>query len=94
MMGTITVGPTGVGEINAVTSSVFPNPFNEKITVISHNANHVALYDVLGNVVKHAVAEAGQTTISLDVADLPKGIYFIRLLNDGAILATKKMNKI
>lgn len=94
MTGTITVSAVGVGEIYGLNSLIFPNPFSEKITVTGKEVNRAVLYDVLGNAVKTSVAEPGQSTITMDVADLPRGIYFIRLFKEGAIVATKKMNKI
>ena len=95
MVGTITVScAIGVGEINGVGSSIFPNPFSEKITVTAKGVNRVVLYDVLGNEVRNSVAEPGESTITLDVVDLPRGIYFIRLYKADAVLTTKRMNKI
>jgi hypothetical protein len=70
----------GMTEKNSDLSwSVFPNPASESI-MIQFNSyirqEQIQVYNTMGRVVK--VME-GRGTMTLGIADLPNGIYFIRL---------------
>lgn len=81
-MATSTISP----EDNFNLSSNYPNPFNPMTTInytLPEDA-HVSLYiyNVLGQVVKTIVDEyqtAGQRSVTIDINDLPSGVYFYKL---------------
>ena len=87
---------TGVDENSTVLpnefaiSSTYPNPFNS-IAVIEYNIPYqteisLAVYNQLGQMVSllvEGVQQAGQHSESLQSADLPTGLYFIRLEGAG-----------
>ncbi|MGH7454061.1 MAG: T9SS type A sorting domain-containing protein, partial [bacterium] len=77
--------------------NVFPNPFNPtvKIEYSLDRAGHVdiALFNSNGQAVKNVLnanRPAGTHILSLEANDLSAGVYFVRLLLDGQMVATKK----
>jgi plastocyanin len=85
--------PIGVNEIDATASLIFPNPFSDKLSVIYKGVEKIAIYDIIGNLVKEGMLTAGEITV-FNVADLPKGTYFIRLFRNESVVLTKKLSKI
>lgn len=65
--------------------SVYPNPASSKITVAidkgNVNALSVVIVDVFGKVIRTHTFESNEEKVSetMDVSDLSKGIYFIRI---------------
>jgi len=67
----------------------YPNPFNAK-TIIRYNLPSdsdvtIEIYDILGRKVETLFDErkrAGKHTIIWDAADIPSGVYFVRLQTD------------
>lgn len=70
---------------------IYPNPFLDRISVNTEEAiNVVRIYDLTGRMVKQA--NPNNTNFNLDVADLSKGIYLIKL-NAGDKEFTTKLIK-
>lgn len=73
---------------------LYPNPFANTATLkinsstILKNAEF-KIYDVLGKEVKQIKVDASEITINRD--ELGNGIYFYKLINDEAIIATGKL---
>jgi photosystem II stability/assembly factor-like uncharacterized protein len=65
------------------TSLVYPNPAASEITVVSPGECRIVLYDLLGHAVKEALQPSGSTQTVFDVADLPAGIYLVRIERNG-----------
>jgi PKD repeat protein len=66
--------------------NIYPNPAAETITIsltASFENEQIQIYNSLGRVTK-VIKVFGTTTI--DIADFPKGMYFIRLKNSKAVL--------
>lgn len=65
--------------------AIFPNPAREQITIRMEDASgqlqHIAIYDLAGRVVR--VIRSADTQILLDISDLSRGMYLLRL-NGGA----------
>lgn len=81
---------TGINEISAFENSIsiYPNPALENLYIKSNQIiTKVELFDGLGNLVLQA--HEAETNI----ADLPKGIYFVRLTNASGLQVTKKFIK-
>ena len=90
----LTITTTGIEEIsNTGNISVFPNPVTEEIQVISNqcSVNSVEIYNILGEkvyqslVTSHSLSGISLMTnvpITINVADFPKGVYFITLTTE------------
>jgi PKD repeat protein len=73
----------GIEENNhALKWTIFPNPASETISIKFRNTTvneHIQIYSVIGHMVKE-IESSGESTLS--IADLPNGIYFIRIKNN------------
>lgn len=70
---------------------IYPNPFVDRISVNTEEAiDVVRIYDLTGRMVKQATPN--KSNFSLDVADLSKGVYLVKL-NAGDKEATTKLIK-
>ena len=57
---------------------LFPNPSKGELTITSNSSiNHISINNILGQQVFEHVYDANR--VQIDVADLPKGIYYIRV---------------
>lgn len=63
--------------------TAYPNPFIDEITVSrgSTDSREVRLYDHTGNIVNTVEFADGATETSMELRDVPKGIYFISVGN-------------
>lgn len=90
----VVTGVTGISSLdNAPVSSVYPNPFTNKITIETQSAETIALYNMTGQKIKSVEVKAGETKTELDVADLTEGIYFYAIVKEGLIVETRKLVK-
>ena len=93
-------GDVGIRDLNAgvTTLNVYPNPANNvlNIDIETTEAENVTLTlcDILGKTLKtqHFSTTAQMSTCSIDVSDLAKGMYLLRVKTDKGI-TTKKFNK-
>jgi hypothetical protein len=63
--------------------TIFPNPASEYIALkfTKHSAQEsIQIYNVIGGLVKTLNANSAETNIN--IADLPAGIYYVRLKNN------------
>jgi hypothetical protein len=74
--------------------SIFPNPANDQINIIFNTSEtgntYISVFDVQGKLLKTAspaVSNAGNTIITLDIYDLPSGMYIIRITNGNTFSA-------
>lgn len=86
-------GALGIGEENFNTTSVYPNPFKNRITIASKTTVQKAtITDVLGKTVLiETNTSEGITEINLET--LSKGIYFLTLEGDSKQKKTIKLIK-
>lgn len=90
---------TGMEETNANSNaSVFPNPFENLISVEFENKNaetiHFKLFDVQGKEVKTLLSEfikPGKQRFSFTLNPLPQGVYFLKIYSDGEVYGTQKL---
>jgi len=74
---------------------IFPNPANTYFTAqftgagISHS--ELKLFDLTGQMVKQVSGEAGISTLRMETATLPAGVYFYKLLADDREVRTARM---
>lgn len=73
--------PASVGEVKQSNISIYPNPAKNFVVVeSSDNGNlEIEVYDVLGNLMLKANQPSGNR---LNVMDLPKGVYIVRVKGD------------
>ncbi len=67
------------------TLRAFPNPTSDVLTIAHDDFNSactITLYDALGRAVKTAVSIPGTTRTTLHTADLPNGLYTVKLINE------------
>lgn len=80
-----------------VNLNIYPNPAKSYVNIVlSSSENEIAMircYDMTGKEVFAQETELGLTT-RIDVADLPQGLYFVRIIADNQILATQKFAKL
>ncbi len=89
-----TVICTGINDVESTQYSAFPNPFTQQLTVKSEaiNENAVAyIQDVTGATVVASPLTAQSTAIN--TAGLSKGIYFLRVVQDGKLVSITKVVK-
>jgi len=78
----------GIEETNVSDLSIFPNPTNDVLNIVSDKPNlDVLIFNVIGERVMHKKA-----TNQINVSSLSNGVYFMRL-SDGINTTTKKFIK-
>ena len=88
---------TGVEEtkINPNQFLVYPNPTNKFINIETVNTQNVIkeirLFNVVGKRILEKQFSSSNTFTQINVSHLPKGLYFLNILNDEG-LVTKKIN--
>lgn len=82
-----------VKQYSVSTFTLYPNPayqtLNLLLSVKSNGKNHVVVYNLMGQVVIDKIFPSSQMLFHLNVSSLPKGTYFIRLLNGQNSLSKK-----
>lgn len=80
------VTPPALGDKNYTQKQLklFPNPTNGILNIENGDFIKIVMYDLTGKVVKKSEAAS-----KLDLSDLPKGIYIIRLFSEKAIAVDK-----
>jgi hypothetical protein len=82
--------PDLTGEISV---TVAPNPFNQFTTIHSNtilNNAQVVLYNSIGQKIR-SISNVNGNDFEIQKAELTDGIYFIELVQDGNLLARKKL---
>jgi hypothetical protein len=93
----ITVGDcSGIEENSSIVVSVYPNPTNGEFTLAINNANFsnitISIVDIHGKIVYNEmnVTIAQDYIKQINVSDLARGVYFVKL-NNGSDISTKKL---
>lgn len=68
---------------------IYPNPARDFIYVEGENLKKIAVYNVLGEIIKDVNSVSAQTKI--DAADLKTGVYIIEIINQDGIKLNKKL---
>ena len=80
----------GISENGKTAYSVYPNPTSDNITLnISGEATHATLYNVMGMQVADQTVTVGANTVNM--SQLPAGVYFLRIFNGNETTATLKV---
>ena len=97
--GSYLTGSVGINDFpeQQLTANLYPNPANDQVSIeysLTSNQNvDLRLINSMGQQVKtdyNTEGIQGNNIISLNIEDLPEGIYFAQLLIDGKIAATKR----
>jgi hypothetical protein len=76
---------------------IYPNPVRDEIYIESTNNfqfTHVSLYDIYGRKIEGLMGVVSSGNISISVADLPPGIYFVRIKGNDKSFYFKKVLKV
>lgn len=89
--------PVGIKKhtLNQIEFSVYPNPFNSKISVdvnANHKINSIQLLNVLGEIIETKTPKISDQKIEFNTAELPAGIYFVKV-NTSSGVGIKKVIK-
>jgi len=71
--------------------NMYPNPANGKVTIDlpSDGVYQISLANISGKVMKHVETAVNTTTVEIDVAGLPKGMYMATLKSESGQLLQK-----
>ena len=69
--------------------SLFPNPSSDAVTVVLNNGGQTGIIQVFsgidGSLVRSIVTNAYDKDIQINISDLPKGIYTMKVTNGEGI---------
>lgn len=74
-------------------TTVYPNPFKDKVTFKYNGIEAIELFNIVGDKVKSFELPANGTATEIDLSDLTAGVYFIRTYREGVAVETKKIVK-
>jgi hypothetical protein len=71
---------------------LFPNPAGNSITINSQAViNRVSIYDVCGREVFQEKLNVNNSSVSLNIASISNGIYFVRVFSNSGIIGEEKI---
>ena len=69
---------------------MFPNPVRDRLTIQSESAiQYVSVYDINGRMLKSSTLSNPEINYVLNINELSKGIYFIKIQTDSGIQTGK-----
>ncbi|WP_348824594.1 LamG-like jellyroll fold domain-containing protein [Flavobacterium aestuarii] len=68
---------------------VYPNPTNGEVNILNITLEKAAVYNVLGQLVKTFALDSVNTNNTINLSGLPKGVYYIYLINQDAASVKK-----
>jgi hypothetical protein len=72
--------------------NIYPNPVQDRLVITNTNGiENVTIYNALGQPIKQLVVNNEQ--LSIEVKDLPKGIYTVQLRQANGATITKQFVK-
>ncbi|MEZ5016939.1 MAG: T9SS type A sorting domain-containing protein [Flavipsychrobacter sp.] len=72
--------PVGINELTTQTINIYPNPTIDKITIETPVSTHIIVYNSTGKIVATKTSKTTKETI--DLQELPNGLYIINLHNE------------
>lgn len=79
----------GVNESVLSQAVLYPNPVKDVINIQNVNLEKAAVYNVLGQLIKSFTLNSTNTDNTINLSGLPKGVYYIYLINGDAASAKK-----
>ncbi len=90
----VSSGTTGIMEpATNLLVNVYPNPFEDKLTIKYNGASSVEVFNILGDKVKTIELMATENKVEVNFESLPSGAYFFRVYSEGIIVETKRIVK-
>lgn len=86
--GSVPLGVTTIGSTKLTPTTLFPNPASSQVAITYYSASannvNVTLEDLSGKTIKTLdfAANKGENNINLNVADIARGLYFVRIVNE------------
>ncbi len=71
---------------------IYPNPTTDNIIIKVkgyENKSNLQLYDISGSIILSRIIKPNQVSINLDVHELPKGMYYVKLHQGNNIYSSK-----
>jgi len=68
---------------------VYPNPTKGETNILNIALEKATVYNVLGQLVKTFVLDSSKTNNTINLSGLPKGVYFVYLINQDATFVKK-----
>lgn len=90
----VNVTNVSIDKMNQLGLKIYPNPATDRINIegLKTNGASVIILDLNGKKIKQTNANA-QNKLSLDISNLPVGIYFLEVESDGAKSVFKIMKR-
>jgi hypothetical protein len=80
-----------ISNLEAEQILAYPNPFADELQVLAEKGQTIQLFDQLGRLVREQMAESNSTTLSTE--SLVKGMYVLKISQNGEVLNTQKLVK-
>lgn len=93
---TVVASPTGISNISDDAFSIYPNPAKDVLYMHLDASKHITsvdIHNIVGAKLQTVPVQNGLKSIAIPVADLKKGIYFLRVLSGGQEVATMTFSK-
>jgi PKD repeat protein len=90
----VSLASVGVNELSKINGlTIYPNPFQETITINSVANIRIALYDITGKLLFEAKKEGGLSQ-EINLSELSSGSYFIQVTDENNQIEVKQLMKI
>ncbi len=95
MTGSIIVTcPTEIAsQSDNFSSLVYPNPFENNLTIETPDATLISIYTITGEKIKTIILTEGQTKTEIITRDMAPGIYLCAILKEGVLIGKRKLMK-
>ena len=95
MTGSIVVTcPNGLAsQSDNFSSLVYPNPFEDNLTIETPDATLISIYTITGEKTKTIILTEGQTKTQINTRDMAPGIYLCAILKKGVLIDRRKLLK-
>lgn len=93
MVAGFQVGSTGINAMPNIETSMYPNPFRDKLTIVHGDVDGVNVYNMVGAKVASAEANTAENKTILNLHELPSGVYFVSTMKNGAVVETRRIVK-
>ena len=77
------IDPTSIVENSLANIAIYPNPFNDQITIDHENAQRIAVYDASGRLILDRQINANQQE-RFNTSNWVNGLYFINIWHEGS----------
>lgn len=79
----------GIEDSQFSKAQVYPNPTKGEVNILNITLEKAAVYNVSGQLVKIFTLDSANTNHTINLSGLPKGVYFVYLINQDAASAKK-----